>query len=118
MVSWFTVGKNIICASKMREKKLWCHHNKGLFSEASCKVIAFNLLCFFFGIRSLHLFLIILSKVIALLTFALEMIDSGGTNNIFVDCILMMFTNAHDTTHIKTVHIYYWYYQIYKVLFW
>ena len=48
------VGKNIIGAFKME-----------LFSNAACKVIAFNLLCFLVDITSLLLFLIALSKNIA-----------------------------------------------------
>ena len=51
-----TVDENIIRASKMRNN----------FASVPCKAIALNLLCFIFGIISLILYFIYLSKVITL----------------------------------------------------
>ena len=52
----YTVGENIIGASKIWNNyggihlfPQYCDSNIGLFSFASCKVIALNLLCFFGG---------------------------------------------------------------------
>ena len=50
------------------------YSNIGLFSIAPYKVIALNLRCFIYGISSLLLFLIALSKVIALQTIALAIV--------------------------------------------
>ena len=53
-------------------EKLWCHPtiiisiHIGLFSIAPFKVIDLKLLCFIYGISSLLLFFIALSKVITL----------------------------------------------------
>ena len=68
------MGKNIMGVPKMW-KKLWCiqllffqycYRNIRLFSITSCKVMAYNLLCFTLGIS--FFFLIALFKVITLLS--------------------------------------------------
>ena len=50
------------------------YRNIGLFFIGPCKVIALNLLCFIVGICSLFLFLIALSKDIALPTIAIAIV--------------------------------------------
>ena len=65
----FIVGENIIGAPKYEIIMLLL-----VLSIASCKVVAFNLLCFLFGIISLLLFLIYPYNVIALPTIAITIV--------------------------------------------
>ena len=54
----------------------YCDSNIGTFTIAPCKVITLNLLYFIYGISSLLLFLIALSKVIALPTIAIAIVQA------------------------------------------
>ena len=60
----FNLDKILMIPPKIKIILFNCDSNIRLFFIAHCKVIALNLLCFIFGINSLHLFLIAFFKVI------------------------------------------------------
>ena len=95
MFVYYIVGENSIGTTKTRNNYGAIQYsNIRLFSIAPCKVIAINLLCFFYGICSLLLFYIAHSKVIAHLTIAIAIVVAllalrGDSKKIIVTfCVL------------------------------
>ena len=76
-ISLYTNGEKNICAPKMRKNMMlsnisffkYCDINIRLFYIAPCKVIALNLLCFFFMVLVLCVFISLLSLKLSLFRY-------------------------------------------------